>query len=292
MTPTRKPTRDIDIGKAALYAIIINALQIAMLAVFVIYVLLDAPHGEGSLSRIQILAVVCAAMAAWGATIDIRQGMLARRRARALVSLEETNSQMDALNHILRAQRHDFLGHLQVVYSLMEMKEYAEAMDYLEKVYGEIRAVSTVLRTGSAAVNALLQVKAAACEEMGIALEMNIQTSLEGLGMPSWEFCRVLSNLLDNAMEAAKAAAQPRVGLAMAEHLRGFLLSVRNNGLAIPERLGERVFDPGVSTKGEGRGMGLAIVAQTLADHGGQISFTSGEAETVFQVTVPKTAGI
>ena len=218
--------------------------------------------------------------------------MLARRRARALVSLEETNSQMDALNHILRAQRHDFLGHLQVVYSLMEMKEYAEAMDYLEKVYGEIRAVSTVLRTGSAAVNALLQVKAAACEEMGIALEMNIQTSLEGLGMPSWEFCRVLSNLLDNAMEAAKAAAQPRVGLAMAEHLRGFLLSVRNNGLAIPERLGERVFDPGVSTKGEGRGMGLAIVAQTLADHGGQISFTSGEAETVFQVTVPKTAGI
>lgn len=290
--PTRKPTRDIDIGKAALYAIIINGLQIAMLVVFVVYVLLDAPQGERSLDRIQVLAVVCAAMAAWGAAIDIRQGMLARRRARAMVDLEQTNTQMDALNHTLRAQRHDFLNHLQVVYSLMEMREYNEATNYLEKVYGEIRALSSVLRTGSAAVNALLQVKAAACQDMGIALEMDIQSRLEGLSMPSWELCRVLSNLLDNAMEAAKAAPQPRVVLTIGEHLRGFLLSVRNNGPAIPPEMRDRLFEPGVSTKGEGRGMGLAIVRQTLEDHGGEIDFTSDGARTVFQVKVPKAPGM
>jgi sensor histidine kinase regulating citrate/malate metabolism len=177
---------------------------------------------------------------------------------------------------------------LQVVYSLMEMREYPEATDYLEKVYQEIRAVSSVLRTKSAAVNALLQVKAAACQEAGIALELNIQSGLEGLAMPRWEFCRILGNLLDNAMEAAQAAQVPRIGLDIAENLRGFLLSVRNNGPAIPQEMGERIFEPGVSSKGEGRGMGLSIVRQTLEDYGGQIEYTSDEEETAFQVTVPK----
>lgn len=288
--PARKPTRNIDIAKASVYAIIINALQIGVLAIFVVYMLLIVPLGEVSLSRIQILAVICALTATWGAVIDIRQGMLARRQARAMMDLEQTNTQMDALNHTLRAQRHDFLNHLQVVYSLMEMHEYDEATDYLEKVYQEIRAVSSVMRTQSAAVNALLQVKAAACQEAGIALELSIQSSLEELAMPRWELCRVLGNLLDNAMEACQAAQAPLIRLEITENLRGFLMSVRNNGPAIPPEMGERIFEPGVSSKGEGRGLGLSIVRQTLEDYGGQIDFFSNEEETVFRVTLPKGA--
>ena len=45
--------------------------------------------------------------------------------------------------------------------------------------------------------------------------------------------------------------------------------------------------EPGVSTKGEGRGMGLSIVRQTLAEFGGTIALEDG-GETAFTVTVPK----
>ena len=41
----------------------------------------------------------------------------------------------------------------------MEMEEYGEANSYIEKVYGRITAVSRVLKTASAPINALLQVK-------------------------------------------------------------------------------------------------------------------------------------
>ena len=54
----------------------------------------------------------------------------------------------------------------------------------------------------------------------------------------------------------------------------------------IPADMRETIFEPGVSTKGEGRGMGLSIVRQTLAEFGGSIALAQGE-ETAFVVTVP-----
>lgn len=62
---------------------------------------------------------------------------------------------------------------------------------------------------------------------------------------------------------------------------------ISNNGAPIPEDLLGRLFEPGVSTKGEGHGLGLSIVRSTLAEFGGTISLETGP-ETVFTVTVPR----
>ena len=204
--------------------------------------------------------------------------------------LEQTNTQMDNLNHTLRAQRHDFLNHLQVVYSLMEMNEYGEATDYLEKVYGDIRAVSSFLSTRSTAVNALLKVKAGACAQENINLQLDIKSPLDGLPMPAWEFCRVLGNLIDNAMDAARHADKPQISLSIAEDIRAYLFTIENNGAVIPEELLSSIFEEGVSTKGENHGMGLSIVKGTLEPYGGNARCESGDGVTRFFVTLPKTS--
>ena len=54
--------------------------------------------------------------------------------------LEEAYGQLESLNREMRAQRHDFMNHLQVVYSLIEMNESGEAMEYMDRVYGDIGA--------------------------------------------------------------------------------------------------------------------------------------------------------
>ncbi len=284
---SRKPSREIDVGKASLYAVIVNTSEIAVLIAFVLYVLLT-DITEKNLYAIEGLAILGSLMACWGAFLDIREALLTRRRLRVIESLEETNTQMDTLNHTLRAQRHDFLNHLQVVYSLMEMQEYGDATDYLEKVYGEIRSVSSFLCTKSTAVNALLKVKAGACAERGIELMLNIRSSLDGLAMPAWELCRVLANILDNAMDALRKTVCPRITLTIAEDLRAYVFTIANNGDVIPPDIQESIFEAGVSTKGEGRGMGLSIVRQTLQAHGGSIACESQPGETAFCVTVPK----
>ena len=284
---SRKPSREIDVGKASLYAVIVNSSEIVVLLGFVLYVLLTDVT-EGNHYAIQGLAILGSLMAIWGAFLDIREALITRRRILFIENLEQTNTQMDTLNHTLRAQRHDFLNHLQVVYSLMEMKEYGDATEYLEKVYGEIRSVASFLGTKSTAVNALLKVKAGACAEHGVDLQLDMKSPLDGLTIPGWELCRVLANLIDNAIDALKNTPQPMLHITIAEDLRAFTFTVANNGDPIPEALRERIFEAGVSTKGEGRGMGLSIVRQTLEAYGGTVTCASNPEQTAFSVTVPK----
>ena len=280
----KKPTRTPDVNKASTYAIVVNAIQIAALILFVLYLLLQYGHADLTMT---IIMVVIAVMAIWGAGIDITSALHTRRRVRTIQELKTTNDQMDALNLQLRVQRHDFLNHIQVVYSLLEMGESEEAADYLERIYTELRTVSKVLRTKVTAFNALLQVKNAACEERGIHLEMDIRTALEGLPVPPWEICCIIGNLMDNAMDALSGVRDGWIRLEVRETLRQFTFVITNNGPSVPESLRQSIFEPGVSTKGEGRGMGLSIVQKTLAEFGGRIELNPG-AQTCFEVTIPR----
>lgn len=278
-----KPSRQPDVNKASIYAIVVNGIQIAALALIVLYILLGHANDHRTLS---VIAIVAALLAIWGATIDIREALHTRRRERTISGLKETNDQMEALNLKLRAQRHDFLNHIQVVYSLLEMGESQEASDYLERIWTEFKTVSRVMRTKVTAFNALLQVKSAACEDRGIAFDMDIRSTLGSLPVPAWEICCIIGNLVDNAMDVLADHADGRICLKVTEDVRGFTFVISNNGAPIPADMRETIFEPGVSTKGEGRGMGLSIVRQTLAEFGGSIALAQGE-ETAFVVTVP-----
>ena len=280
----KKPSLNPDVNKATVYAIVVNVIQIAALIVFVLFVVLGKNHNQTILS---VIVVVAAGMAIYGASIDIQEALRTRRRERTISQLQTANDQMDALNLKLRAQRHDFLNHVQVVYSLLEMGESAEAADYLETVYDELKTVSKVLRTRVTAFNALLQVKNAACEERGIHLDMDIRSTLDGLPVPAWEICCIIGNLMDNAMDALEGKKDGRIALSIREDLKGFTFTIANNGDIIPPSMRESIFEPGISTKGEGHGMGLSIVRNTLAEFGGQIVLADTE-ETAFVVTVPK----
>lgn len=286
-----KAPRKPNISKTVVYAIAVNALQILALLVFVVYVFLMDFSWQNRIS-LRTIAVVGALVAGWGAILDIQDALLTRRRMRTITELQTVNQQMDALNLKLRAQRHDFLNHLQVVYSLMEMGEYQDATAYLETVYSQLHAVSRVLRTKVTAFNALLQVKNAECERRGIALEMDVRSTLEGIAMPAWELCCVIGNLLDNAMDAAAQAEKPQITLSVTESLREFTFTIRNNGAAIPASLRERIFEPGFSTKGENRGMGLAIVSRRLNEYGGRISLDAADESTAFTVSLPHETGL
>lgn len=116
--------------------------------------------------------------------------------------LKNSLGQLEDLNKTLRGQRHDFMNHLQVVYSLMEMEEYFEATEYIEKVFKDIQRINKVLKTSNPAVNALLQAKILYGEKRGIKTEILITSALKDLKVPAWEFCRVLGNIIDNAIYA------------------------------------------------------------------------------------------
>jgi two-component system, NtrC family, nitrogen regulation sensor histidine kinase GlnL len=111
---------------------------------------------------------------------------------------------------------------------------------------------------------------------------------------------QVFLNLVKNAAEAAPkdggeimltTAFRPGVRLAMPGSERRMQLplvvSVQDNGEGIPEDIRVHLFDPFVTTKSKGTGLGLALVAKIVGDHGGVIEFASERGRTVFNVMLP-----
>ena len=114
---------------------------------------------------------------------------------------------------------------------------------------------------------------------------------------------QVFLNLVKNAAEALPGSdgeiiltTAYRHGLRLAvpggdgrQHLP-LMVSVTDNGAGIPEDLRPYLFDPFVTTKRNGTGLGLALVAKVIGDHGGVIEFDSQPRRTVFRVFLPVVA--
>ena len=196
---------------------------------------------------------------------------------------------LEELNNTLREQRHDFKNHIQVISALLEMDEVEEAKKYVGRLSQDLRSVGRAIRTNFPAVNALLQAKANICDAKGIRFEMDVATRLESLPMEQWELCRVLGNLIDNAIEAQETekVEGPFIRVSMTEADGAVMISVFNNGTAVPNELQERIFLPGVSTKGPDRGTGLAIVKRIVAECGGSVLLDAEGGGVCFTLRLP-----
>ena len=282
-----KRQKNLEVKKATILAMVVNSLQILMVGVIVLYMYMT-PGDIADLPLARALVAVAAAVVIWGGVIDIRDALDSRKLLQQLDDMDLTIEAQEDLNITLRAQRHDFLNHLQVVYSLIEMKEYKEANDYIERVYGSIASVGKVLRTANPAINALLQVKLGVCEKAGIQVKLDIRSAWKDLSIPGWEMCKVLGNLLDNAIDALQEVSDRRLTLTLTEDLKAFRFSVKNSGPMIPVKLQASIFYFCITTKAAGHGMGLFIVRRTVQEWGGDIRLISDAKETEFSGFIPR----
>ncbi|HPA26604.1 MAG TPA: ATP-binding protein [Acidobacteriota bacterium] len=95
---------------------------------------------------------------------------------------------------------------------------------------------------------------------------------------------RVVKNLFENSIEAMKMAGEIQVSLSMTD--KWACVSIRDTGPGIPHEIREKMFLPYFSTKKKGMGLGMAIVARILEEHGGRIevdgSYAGGAGMTIF----------
>ena len=280
--------REVDIRKTVSMLAVIGGLQILALLVLLIYASFVA--AGRALDQSGTMEVILCILAILSSVLMLFNLPLVVRLYRQNEMLSKAISNVETLNKTLRAQRHDFLNHLQVVYSLIEMEEYADVSDYIERVYKDVQAVTAVLKTDHAPINAIIQAKSNMCRSRDIAVEMDVHTRLTDIPIPAWELCRVIGNIIDNAITALeKQDGEKKLIITMTESLTKYFISIGNNGPAIEPALWKRIFEPGFSTKSEdGHGFGLAICREIMEKGGGSLRVFSDEKQTVFEGTLPK----
>ncbi|WP_027416421.1 sensor histidine kinase [Aneurinibacillus terranovensis] len=220
----------------------------------------------------------------------VREFIKSQVRETELSFYKEYVRDVTSLFTTIRAQRHDFSNHIQVLYIFLKQRDYSRMLQYIEQLVGQIKTLNQVLISDNPGLSALLQAKLSRFEEEGISISLDIMSTLTELNINMIEMNQIIGNLLDNAADAIKAAGYPtdEIHLQTLQEIDHVKIKVKNYRPVIPPDIQKKVFDHGFSTKPNHSGIGLAIVSELVNKNNGSIALLSNEIEgTVFTIRFP-----
>ncbi|MFB9993947.1 ATP-binding protein [Deinococcus oregonensis] len=210
-----------------------------------------------------------------------------RDRAEAVALADELTHARGFVD-VLRAQTHEYQNRLHVLSGLLQLGRPEEALRVLNAEIEQGAQFRQLLRDVQVPrLVALLAGKRERAQELGIDFQVVEGSNLSTL----WErhadtLVTAVGNLTENAFEAL--AGQPgTVTVLIGEDPEGAQVEVEDSGPGVAAAVAARLFTRGVSSKGEGRGYGLAGVLGRVQALGGQIKHTRRGGHTVFQVSLP-----
>ncbi|MEJ1970592.1 MAG: ATP-binding protein [Rhizomicrobium sp.] len=155
---------------------------------------------------------------------------------------------------------------------------------FIEK-RGPNRAAEDIARTVDEAIR-LGQINPA---ERGIKLRVSVEHDLPNVLIDRIQIQQVLINLMKNAAEAMEGAARRELTIAIGRAEPNLVqVSVTDSGPGISDEMAEKLFQPFVTTKATGMGMGLNICRGIVEAHGGRLWLESNPAGgAIFRFNVP-----
>jgi two-component system sensor kinase FixL len=126
-------------------------------------------------------------------------------------------------------------------------------------------------------------------KEHGVRVAFRLDPRRDFVLVDKVQVQQILINLIRNAMEAMEASAQKELLITSAPHEANFLeIAVADTGSGIAPEIAAQLFQPFVTTKPQGMGVGLSISRSIVENHGGQMRVEpNADGGTVFRFTLP-----
>jgi len=271
--------------------IVLISVQFILLGLLQVFLLAPNKY-DPVLNAILIYALIFVSLSAIVSIIRL----LVRTRDQAVrmtqeVYVEEINEMFTSI----RGQRHDFLNHVQVIHTMLQMGKTDQLKSYVADLVKETRDVSDIVHHSSPAIAAFVQAKMTISigKEIAFTYELLDKWNTNETTIKLIDIIKIMGNLVDNAFdETEKLPTEQRfvhASIAINDDNR-IELQVSNTGHALEAKDKERLFIPGYTTKGTGHsGLGLAIVQERVKHYNGNIELHSDVSKrtTSFLITLP-----
>ena len=185
---------------------------------------------------------------------------------------------------LINRKYHDIKHQIAVIRAESDPERRSQWLDSIEE---NIAIYDSQYQTGNAVLDTLLTSKTMTCQENGVRMTCVADGTLIGF-MDAMDICAIFGNAIDNAVEAAAAAADPDrrlVHLSVSQE-KNFLLIRCENYYE-----GEREFHNGIprSTKGDDayHGFGVKSIRHTAQKYGGTLSITAQDNWFDLKVLIP-----
>ena len=178
----------------------------------------------------------------------------------------------------LKANEHEYKNHLNTIWSIAQVtnpEEIKEKLqEYITNIVDDTEEFSMLLNVENTIIKAVLYNKGQRAEKLGVKYTYNVRSNFKDILLDNAELTVILSNLLNNAIEATSMIKKKELEVFIEEDNKYYIIDVKNRteGLKI-EDLGN-IFKIGYSTKGEGRGYGLYNVKSIVDKYRGKIQMS------------------
>lgn len=177
----------------------------------------------------------------------------------------------------IRAIRHDMKNNIQVLSLLLENNEYDKMRDYLDELGENLKSTDVSAHTGNTIADAIIAEKKQKASDLGLTL--NASGQIKGVEISSVDMCKMLANILDNAIEAASDPSLSELSsdiktitLDFRSTGNFFMMIATNPCVTCPE-----IKDGQIKTtkkEKENHGFGIKNISSAAANYGGEVSLS------------------
>ncbi|GFI45712.1 sensor histidine kinase DpiB [Lachnospiraceae bacterium] len=188
-----------------------------------------------------------------------------------------------------RKRTHEYKNQISVISALAAARQYQELLAYVEKADAALGLHMDAIDTNHVIVNAILNTKYREATDKGIVFVLKAN-DLSRLWLREEDIVLILSNLLNNAMEACEHSQEKVIRLKFVLEEKQAVISVKNS-MAGPPVVEDGKFQTTKTKDVQEHGMGIRNVIETVENYGGKYTIGFDRGGFVFSIILPDHAG-
>lgn len=218
-------------------------------------------------------------------------GFFSRRVDRQLQAyqqelIETHYREVDNMYKQIRGWRHDYRNHIQVMKAYAAAEDWEALRKYLDLLDQDLTTVDTVIKTGNAMTDAILNSKISLAKAKGIRVVADAHIPVK-LKSSEIDLCCILGNLFDNAIEASLPLPEDQRLIRVYMDMKGTQLYISFTNFTAGKKL-QKLGKRFLTTKGEGHGFGLVRIDAIVERLEGYISRGSEDGAFTTEILLPQ----